>query len=365
MSHPWLEKIKVVNFRNISSDVITFGNGINCIFGDNGNGKTNILEAINFLIHKKSFRKNTAFPQILSIDCEESEIIFSSVLVIDGERKTLSAKISSDSSSWFYNQEPLRGKNPVSCIFINPFDSYHFFNSSTFRRKWFDEHISLWDVDYKKKLRDYHQSLKFRNTLLAKKPSYFLDQIFAIDENLANVSKLIIEKRCIFLNEISDFYKKTFKAIFSEENDLEIQYESKMIGLTDLEIKNILKKNIEKDKILGHTAYGIHKDDYTPYFNGLRSFDYCSLGQQKMSYLSLIFAYIELLRYKYRVYPVVLIDDVSGELDKERWGNLINYLKICKYQVLITTANESFQKELEKINGATKILVANGRILKN
>ena len=75
-----LKKLQVKNFRNLDSTILEFSDGINCIFGNNGNGKTNILEAIHFLIHKKSFRKNTAFPQIISVESEQPEILFSSYL---------------------------------------------------------------------------------------------------------------------------------------------------------------------------------------------------------------------------------------------------------------------------------------------
>jgi DNA replication and repair protein RecF len=112
------------------------------------------------------------------------------------------------------------------------------------------------------------------------------------------------------------------------------------------------------------THYGIHRDDYVFHFDGFNSFEYCSLGQQKMSFLSLIFAYIELFRYKYTSYPIVLIDDVSGELDSRRWKNLITYLKDKKFQVMITTANENFRKELESIEESTKFYIENGETKK-
>jgi len=79
-----LHKLQVTNFRNLSDDIFEFSDNINCIFGDNGNGKTNILEAIHYLINRKSFRKNTSFPQIISIESEKPEIIFSSILKQEG-----------------------------------------------------------------------------------------------------------------------------------------------------------------------------------------------------------------------------------------------------------------------------------------
>ena len=82
-----------------------------------------------------------------------------------------------------------------------------------------------------------------------------------------------------------------------------------------------------------------------------------------MSYLSLLFAYIELFRYKYMSYPIVLIDDVSGELDQHRWRRLVEYLEKQEFQVLITTANEKFEEELNRISGANKISIKHGSVV--
>ena len=108
------------------------------------------------------------------------------------------------------------------------------------------------------------------------------------------------------------------------------------------------------------TQVGIHRDDFIFSFDGLNAFEFCSLGQQKMAFLSLIFAYIELFRYKFSSYPIVLMDDVSGELDSQRWKNLIEYLETKSFQVLITTANENFGKELELIPDSKKFYIEHG-----
>ncbi len=145
-------------------------------------------------------------------------------------------------------------------------------------------------------------------------------------------------------------------------HDLELRLDSKFANATQEEIKNFYRENLQKDDIIGRTSYGIHRDDYVFLFDGFNSFDFCSLGQQKMSYLSLIFAYIELFRYKFSSYPIVLIDDVSGELDSRRWRNLIDYLEAKNFQVMITTANENFKRELEKIEESNKFYVDSGGV---
>ena len=113
------------------------------------------------------------------------------------------------------------------------------------------------------------------------------------------------------------------------------------------------------------TQWTILKDDYECRLNSYNSFDYSSLGQQKMSYLSLIFAYLELFRYKMYSYPIVLIDDISGELDETRWTCLIHFLERQMFQVLITTANVNFKQALRKITHIKMLNVKSGNLVEN
>lgn len=364
MSNYKISKLQVTNFRNLNPDIISFNNGINCILGENGNGKTNILEAINVLATKKSFRKNTSFPQFLSIDGGKPEIIFSSVFENNNQDKiSYTSKMTSDSVLWFVDGSPVKRKLDIKIVFINPFDSYGFHNSASDRREWLDYFISQLDENYKKSLAKYTLALRFRNTLLSKKPSKYKEQIIASDGELSILAMYLTARRVEFLKEIEPLIADAFQQIFSEKHKLQISLDSRIINLSAVNVQKIFLNNLETDCERGHTSYGPHKDDYVLLFDGLNSYDFCSLGQQKMSYLSLLFAYIELFRYKYMSYPIVLIDDVSGELDQHRWRRLVEYLEKREFQVLITTANEKFKEELDRISGANKIHVRNGSVI--
>ncbi|MGZ3788603.1 MAG: DNA replication/repair protein RecF [Bacteriovorax sp.] len=364
MSKYKISKLQVTNFRNLNPDIISFSNGINCILGENGNGKTNILEAINVLATKKSFRKNASFPQYLSIDGGKPEIIFSSVFENEDQKKiSYTSKMTNESILWFLDGAPIKKKLDIKVVFINPFDSYGFHNSASDRREWLDYFLSQLDDTYKKSLSKYNQALRFRNALLSKRPSKFKEQIIASDGELSMLSMYLTARRVEFLREIEPYLGDTFQKIFSEKHNLRITLDSRIINLSAVNVQKILLNNLETDCERGHTSYGPHKDDYVLLFDGLNSFDFCSLGQQKMSYLSLLFAYIELFRYKYISYPIVLIDDVSGELDQHRWRRLVEYLEKREFQVLITTANEKFKEELDRISGANKIHIKNGSVI--
>lgn len=358
-----ITKLQVTNFRNLEPDIITFGSGINCIFGDNGNGKTNILEAIYYLIQRKSFRKNTSFPQMISIDGENQEILFSSLFKsMENEDVPYSGKVTSDSNFWYLDGKSTKKKIEVGVVFINPFDSQQFHTSSTFRRHWIDTYLSQISPEYKKNLSKYTKFLRNRNTLLSKKPYDYKGQITALDRELAPIALDITKQRVVFLEQMNTRLRDTFFELFSESHELVVSLDSKLIDKKEDFFLELMKSNSAKDEIIGRTQYGVHLDDYVLLFDGLNSYDFCSLGQQKMSYLSLLFAYTELFRYKFTSFPIVLLDDVSGELDSLRWQRLVDYLKQKEFQVLITTANDKFKEGLDTITGATKIEVAAGSI---
>ena len=358
-----ISKLQVRNFRNLYPDVIDFSPKINCILGENGNGKTNILEAVYFLCTRKSFRKNAGFPQFLGVDGDKPEIYLSSVFLDDEERKkSLSVKMEQGGNTWAIDGHISKKRDLHSSVFINPFDSYSFHTNTTFRRAWFDDHFCMLDKNYKKTLSNFQSALKFRNALLSKKPYKFKEQLPAIDKELAKASLELLKLRQVYLKQLVPLVSQSFREIFSQEHELQIELDSKWIQFDEKQIVSALQLGLEKDEILGFTKYAVHKDDYTLLFDGFNSLDFCSLGQQKMSYLSLIFAYIEQFKYKYNSFPIVLIDDVSGELDGHRWQRLVTYLEKRQFQVLITTANEKFKEELEKIEGAKQFIVSGGAI---
>lgn len=361
-----LLKFQVTNFRNLNSNIVNFSDGINCILGQNGNGKTNLLEAIHFLANKKSFRKNANFPQILSMDSGKPEIIYSATLKDrHNYNRSYSGTWEGDRSQWYLDGAIVKNKISINTIFINPFDSFSFHNSSSFRRKWFDSNISKVNPRYKKILTKYNQNLKQRNHLLKFKPFKYETQIEAIDHQFSQLISDLNSEKIHFIEEINPFCRKIYEKIFDENHELQISLSSALDQLDPAQVYRDLRQNIKKDEAAGCTTTGHHRDDYLLLFDDLNAYEFCSLGQLKMAYLSLLFAYIELFRYKIKVFPIVLMDDVSGELDNTRWQKLVLFLELSEFQVLITTANEKFKEGLEKINNVNKIYIHDGDILNN
>lgn len=357
-----IKKLQAQNFRNLKNSIFDFSSGINCILGQNGNGKTNLLEAVYLLTNKKSFRKNTDYSQMINIEGEKPELILQSVFESEGELLPYSLRMTDSSEERFLSNKPEKKKTPSSSVFINPFDAYHFHTSSTFRRQWIDSHISLGDKEYRQVLTRFQKAMKFRNSVLSFGGKNTSTQLRAIDEQISDYSAIITQKRFEFLDALNKFITPTFKAIFSEEHALELTLDSLFVHWDKKRIFDFYRHQENVDIKAEVTQVGIHRDDFIFSFDGLNAFEFCSLGQQKMAFLSLIFAYIELFRYKFTSYPIVLIDDVSGELDSQRWKNLVQYLETKNFQVLITTANENFGKELEKIPESKKFYIEHGTL---
>ena len=363
MGESKIVKMQIDNFRNLQGGVIPFSPYVNCISGKNGNGKTNVLEAVHLLATGQSFRKNAGLEQFLTIGGEGEEIVFSSLFAEgDGNHISYSGRLRVDLSQWFCNGKAVKRKVRHPVLFINPHDGHLFHTGPGVRRNWFDRHIAMLSPPYKKELGRYNKLIRFRNGLLKDKPFNYRKQIGAMDRELAKSSKIITAQRVEFLEEISPWWQEAFCHIFAEEHLVRPQLDGRVVGLGEEDIFKMLQDRFGRDDGAGFTTYGIHRDDYRVLLDGQCAFDYASLGQQKMLYLGLLFAYIRNFWYKCNSYPIVLVDDVSGELDGLRWMGLVDYLTEGDFQVLVTTANISFQRELENRGRVNKLMVTGGRV---
>ncbi|MBI2521429.1 MAG: DNA replication and repair protein RecF [Bdellovibrio sp.] len=358
-----LRKIAIENFRNIKPLPIEFSPFINVVFGKNGNGKTNILEAIYLLFKKKSFRKNTGLSQILSYDNEDTFIHLNAAISTTEGMQHLSLRISKDKTEYFINGKKARSNRYGTTLFIGPFDSGPFFLNASERRDLIDELICEISEDYKKILRKYFAALKFRNILLQKKPTKYREQIKAINLQMAEYSCFLFTNRNQYVQNLNKYLTETYKQLFSEEINLKIQYCPTLpLNKSSEEISKIFEMSLEKDEKTCHTTVGPHRDDYLVLFNNYNALEFCSLGQQKMAYLSILFGHLDFVLEKYNLKPIILIDDISGELDSVRWSNLINFLSKRRQQIFITTANEAFKDALNTIQDAKSIFVSSGEI---
>ena len=275
-----------------------------------------------------------------------------------------SIRISKDSTEYLINgKKKEKDSKKGTALFIGPFDSGPFFSSSQQRRELFDELICETNEDYKKVLKKYFTALRFRNSLLQRKPQKYMEQIKAINMQMGDYSYFLQNQRNQYVTKLTQYLTATYKQLFSEEIILKMQYSPTLpLSRANKEISEIFDVNIERDEKICHTTVGPHRDDYLLLFNNYSAIEFCSLGQQKMAYLSILFAHLDLVLEQYNLRPIILIDDISGELDSVRWANLINFLNNRRQQIIITTANEAFKDALNTIQHAKSIFVSSGEI---
>jgi DNA replication and repair protein RecF len=185
-------------------------------------------------------------------------------------------------------------------------------------------------------------------------------QIKSFDLQLAESAIILARYRKTYCEKLTDLSRQTIKEIFDQESKLIFDYQPSFNTTSSQAFISQLENNTQQDIMSKTTSLGPHRDEFYLYFNNSKTNDCGSTGQQKMSYLSLVFSHFELCFEKLGVHPIVLIDDISGELDSLRWKNLIEYLKKKSFQVVITTANDAFRKELTHSNESKLFSVTEG-----
>ena len=408
-----LDFLKAQSFRNVENAHITFSDGVNLLYGKNGAGKTNALEAVYLFAICKSFRTNKDADFVMhGKEKSELSIGFSDVFTKNGEK-------SKEMSITFFPSEKKRllyegvGIAKISefvgrfrAVFFTPDHLSLIKGSPEERRKFADMALSQIKPSYIHALNEYSRILSQRNTLLRNaKLSGKCDKdlLFVYSESLANSAAVITKQRAYFAEYLEKEASKFYKEISGQKEDLFIRYMSseredpKDPEKTKEKYLSLYTANIENEIKYGATKYGPHKDDLLFYIgkNGrcdsffdeeiekscecdgdhcdiVRDFDDCekkkeknmiefaartfaSQGQQRSAVLSLKLAEGEIIRSLTGEYPVYLFDDVLSELDSGRKSHLLSLFS--DKQVIITCCDEnSFDSSLVD----NKIKVENG-----
>ena len=351
-----IDKIKVNNFKNYISAEVRFSNKINFLFGNNGAGKTNLLDAIYYLSYGKS-----------AINNFDSDNIFTekSFFKIEGDySNNLSYKCTFEQPNIkkiFENNDKYSkvkdhlGKIPL--VFINPYDINLIRNYSSERRRFFDQLLSQIDKNYLDNLIAYNRLIKQRNAYLKS-----LSSIESIDRKYLKVydEKLIKLNYYIhkFRNEEVKRFGKTFNKISSELNkskdDFSILYSS---NFNEKMSHEVYEKYLEKDFYTKKTNIGIHNDDYMFKMKNKLIKRIGSQGQQKTFIISLKLSEFYLLKEKLLITPIVLLDDIFHKLDDIKIKILINYILKDEFsQIFISDSIEDRLNEIKKIIKQVKII---------
>lgn len=357
-----VRQLKLVNFRNYKNLLVTFSPKYNLIYGNNGMGKTNLIEAVFVLALTKSFRGS--LDKVLIMNNEKSltiEGVIKSVLntnyqiVISREGKKV--KINGNNVKRLSDYI-----SKITVILFNSLDLRMIKDTPSIRRKNLNIDISSMDNYYLKLLNNYNKILKQRNIYLksmninSNTDNNYLE---VVTDKLIDIGLKINIYRADFINKINDYIGNIYKKITGEKG-LYIEYISTFNNLSKEEIEKNYRKVLQRDIILGKTQIGIHHDDLIFKLDGFDLKDYGSEGQQKNAIISYKLSEIEFYKKKNNDEPILILDDLFSELDNQKINNLLNILD-KNIQTFITTTNIDMVDEKIK-NQSMKIVVENGTI---
>jgi DNA replication and repair protein RecF len=338
-----IQTLHLLNFKNYEEAELTLSPEINCFFGKNGSGKTNILDAIYYLGLCKSYlnvmdRQNIRFDQpffsIRGLWMKEDQ-----QLDIQCAVKVGAKKVFRKNKKEYDKLSDHIGLLPV--VMISPYDRDLIAEGSEFRRKWMDGIISQFDRSYLDDCQRYAKILEQRNALLKNMFDHGLFDRESIDVwnyQMIEVGNRIFEKRSQFIAEFIPVFLERYHFFGASMEEVGISYKSQ---LQDASFAELLSQYERKDAFTHYTNAGIHKDDLLFTIGGHPIKKFGSQGQQKSFAIALRLSQYDWLKKHLQVAPVLLLDDIFDKLDQHRVRKIIEMVS-NKYfgQVLVTDTDE-------------------------
>jgi DNA replication and repair protein RecF len=367
----YLKRLQLNNFKNCATAELNFSEKVNCFVGNNGAGKTNILDSIYYLSFCKSYF-NSIDTQNIRHD-EEFFAVHGEYFNHDNTNDKISCvqKRGKKKSFKINKKEYDRLADHIGLIplvMISPYDRDLINDGSELRRKYLDGVISQFDNIYLKTLISYNKSLLQRNALLKQfaEHQYFDEVSLQIwNDKLSEFGAAIFERRKSFLEEFNPLFESFYQYLSGGKEEVEIEYNSQLL---EASLIKLLDENLNKDRAARYTTQGIHKDDLIMNINGFPVKKFGSQGQQKTFVIAIKLAQFEYTRQKKGFKPILLFDDIFDKLDDNRVKQIIHLVNENNFgQVFITdTQKQRVENIFKQAEIDHKIFsVANGSIEKN
>ncbi len=370
----YLEKLHLVNFRNHKNSQIEFGKNLNLIIGNNGQGKTNILEAISYLSITKSFL-SASDVNVCNVNENFFEVKGNFFLQDESEynvcvqyKKPSHEKIISLNKKKIETKKIIIGKFPI--VVLSPYHYSLTFGVPSERRAFLDLVLSQTSKSYLDDIIAYKKILRQRNSLLYQfKERKFFDTelLLTWDEQIISVGSRIMKKRNDFLNVFQNFLYNAYLFITDENEFPSLNYKTQFHLNNNIsldEVQNLFSsevgKNKEKEKILYSTLVGPHLDDIEFKINNFDVKKFASQGQHKTFLIAIKIAELNFLKNYLQKNPILLLDDVFSELDEYRTKKVFEMIHNSS-QTFITSTSQNFVNF--SFNEDAKIIsVENGNI---
>ena len=333
----YIENLALQNYRNYARAEITFSDGINILYGDNAQGKTNILEAI-YLIGTTKSHRGSKDREIIRFDADESHI--RAEIKKDGMHRRIDMHLKKSKSKGIaIDMVPIRRSSELlgtmNMVFFSPEDLSIIKNSPAERRNFMDMELCQLDKIYVSLLANYKKVLDQRNNLL-RQISFDkskMDMLPVWDDQLVKYGIEIIKKRNHFIDLINEIIPDIHSNLTSGKEHLCLVYEK---NAEEESFASMLVEKQEMDLRYQTTQTGPHRDDIAFLSDGMYVRKFGSQGQQRTAILSMKLSEMEYIKEETGSYPVLLLDDIGSELDAARREALMTYLEKEKIQTLMT-----------------------------
>ena len=360
-----LKRLTILNYRNIATAELDFSPKVNCFVGQNGEGKTNVLDAIYFL----SLTKST----INAVDSAnvrhgEEMMMVQGIYDLNGTEEEISIgmKLHQKKHVKRNKKEYKRLAEHIGLlplIIASPNDSTIISGGSDERRRLMDMVISQYDSEYMNALMTYNKALQQRNAMLKAEEEPNDDIISIYEEMMAENGERIYAKRQAFIEEFVPVFQQFYTAISGNNEQVSLRYTS---HCQRGPLLDIIQRDRPKDRIMGYSLHGIHKDELEMTLDGYPIKREGSQGQNKTYMISLKLAQFDFLkRTGSQTTPLLLLDDIFDKLDAQRVEQIVNLVSGDAFgQIFITDTNrENLDKILERSQGNYKIFhVESGNI---
>ena len=337
---PILEKIVISDFRNIQLQELEFSPNVNCISGNNGEGKTNLLDAIYYLSMTKS-----AFASSDKFNFRHGTDEFSlagTYRMENGLTSRFAMKMSSKGDKKVKRDDKPYGRvsehvGILPIVMVSPADISMVSESGEERRRFVNAVLSQMDREYMSAMQQYNRLLMQRNRML-KEMDVDRSLLEVIDMRMAALAEPVYQARKRFVEDLKPIVSEYYKEVSGGTEQVDIEYDSE---LSKAGLDQILSASFEKDRILKYTSAGVQRDDFIFTMNGHPIRRYGSQGQQKSFLVSLKFAQYEIMKKNYGFAPILLLDDVFDKLDMGRISNLLQMVASNDFgQIFITDSNK-------------------------
>lgn len=351
-----VKELSFENFRNLENNIIFPSDGINVIYGDNAQGKTNILECLWLFTGGRSFRGSKE-SELVNFDNDFSKIH----LKFEARDREQEINIMVKGGRRYAELNDVK-KNYISqivgsfcCVVFSPNHLTLIKNGPEERRKFIDGAICQIKPSYSSVLSKYHKILNERNALLKdiKYHSELMDMLEIWDERLSTQGAIISIERISYMKSFSEFcsefYSGISKGIEKMDISYKLSYSNEVVSdvyILKEKLQKMLIKSQQNDIYQGYTGVGPHRDDLSVMINGKNARNFGSQGQQRSAVLAMKLAEASVLKYENGEQPVILLDDVLSELDSKRQDYLLN--ELSEKQVFITCCESEIMAKLKE-----------------